>query len=339
MDLAQLASDLKVPEDGGDRGARFTAVPIPGMEAQRVALGVDGQPALLLSADLGGETAKRPPSIRLEHIGVQYDVRCRLHQPDGAVIEAPFTVIRLISGDAALREHFLRVLGPFLIELGPKPTRSQVYHAVEGLIDLFQAIAHPPRKTAQGLWGELFVIATATDANRLVESWHAIPEDRYDFNRGAERIEVKSSGTRIRRHRFSLEQLHPPGEARVIIASLLVESAGAGVSLSLLLERVHQRLGAAFDLRHRLDLIVAQTLGDNLPRALELRFDSELAIETLAFFDASDIPSVQADLPPGVSDVHFSSDLSGVAPLNVAELIVRGDLLQAAAPLHPSTPP
>lgn len=332
VNLVQLLGELTVPGEEDDGGTRFNSVAIPGMEAHRLALGVDGEPAILLSASDGRE-GKTPPSIRLEHMGVQFDVPCRLHQPNGQVAEAPFTVVGLINGDAALREHFLRVLGPFLLQLGPTPMRVQVHRAVDGLVELFQAITLPPRKSAQGLWGELFVIASAADSSILVESWHAVAEDRYDFSRGDERIEVKSTGTRIRRHRFCLDQLQPPSGARAVVASMLVESAGAGLSLGLLLQRVHQRLGSSAELRHRLDHIVAQTLGDNLTRALELRYDFELAVDTLAYFDAGDVPSIAGDLPPGVSEVRFSADLTGVTPLGAAALASGGELFQAAVPL------
>lgn len=328
--LFGLLEQLRPPAEGSG-GMRFTAIPIPGMERHRLGRGSDGQPALLLSPreEEGGRT---PPSIQLEHLAVQHGVRCRLHHPDGDVLEAPFTVLRYTGGDAELRSHFVRVLGPVLLTLGDAPARSEIYRAVDGLVALFRALSKPPRKPVQGLWGELLLIACAADPLRLMEAWHATPEDRYDFSAGPERIEVKSASTRARRHRFSLGQLQPPAGTDVLIASVLVESAGAGLSLAELIQQVHSRLSEAPDLSLRVDQVVSSTLGSGLSRALELRFDRELAVDSLTLYDARDVPSIPCAIPPVVSDVRFMVDLEGLEPARPTPS--EGSLLQALLPLR-----
>lgn len=337
MDLDSLLAQLHPPQDGAGDGERFAALPIPGLEAHRIARGRDLQPALLISVRDDPSDRRVSPPIQLEHISVQHGVSCRLHEPSGPVLEAPFTVVRLIEGDAALRAHFLKVLVPLLLELGSKPSQIQIHHAVDGLIDLFRALSRPPRKSAQGLWGELFLIASAGDTATLMDSWHAEPADRYDFSRGPERIEVKSAATRTRKHRFSLDQLRPLSGTRVLIASVLVESAGAGISLGELVHRVHMRLGSAAEHRRRLDHVVAQTLGESLTRSLELRFDLELATDSLAFYDAHMVPSIGGAIPPGVSEVQWVADLTGVDPLERSSIVPNGELFRGLFPLRSAT--
>jgi hypothetical protein len=270
--------------------------------------------------------------MELEHLVVQHDVACRLHHLNGEVFESTFTVLRYTGDDAELRSHFVRVLGPVLLMLGPAPGRSEIYKAVDGLVALFRALGQPPRKSVQGLWGELLLIAHAANPPRLVEAWHATPGDRYDFSAGPERIEVKSASTRVRRHHFSLDQLQPPMGTDVLIASLLVESAGAGLSLAELIQHVHGRLGDLPHLSLRVDQVVSKTLGTGLSRALELRFDVELAIDSLALYDARGIPSILCDIPPAVSDVRFVVNLEGISPTS---RFPSGDgLLEALLPFQ-----
>ena len=94
---------------------------------------------------------------------------------------------------------------------------------MDRLIELFRAMTTPSRKSVQGLWAELFLIAQSRQPTILVDAWHMLPEDRYDFAMDDQRIEVKSFSGSLRQHHFSLEQLQPPEGVKTLIASMLVE--------------------------------------------------------------------------------------------------------------------
>ena len=83
------------------------------------------------------------------------------------------------------------------------------------------------------------------------------------------------------------------------------------------------------DLQQRIDKVVAETLGTGLRSGFAERFDWELAGESLRFFDARVVPAVQTPLPPGVTGVHFKSDLSTCAILATLELRARGGMFAA----------
>ena len=68
---------------------------------------------------------------------------------------------------------------------------------------------------------------------------------------------------------------------------------------------------------------VAATLGASLNDGLSRRFDTKLAEASLQFFGLEDAPAIRGPLPAGVSDVHFRSDLSALAPLSINALIDR----------------
>ena len=167
----------------------------------------------------------------------------------------------------------------------------------------------------------------------LLNAWHAEPTDAYDFNSGPERLEIKSTSRRTRMHSFSHRQLHPPAGTRVAIASVFVESSGGGLKLATLLESVRRRVGSPGALR-RLDYVVASTLGTDWRTGVEASFDSELASESLRFYQVEEVPSLPSDVPHGVSDIRYVSDLSGAQALSVEEMCGSGDLFVAAVPEH-----
>jgi Putative PD-(D/E)XK family member, (DUF4420) len=142
-----------------------------------------------------------------------------------------------------------------------------------------------------------------------------------------QRLDVKTSSNRRREHYFSQTQLSGPGPSRVIIASLFVERIGGGISLRRLFEQTRQLLADDAVLITQFDASFYATVGSAWNDAMDESFDSELAEESLAFFDASSVPKVRTPIPPGVSDVRFCSDLSEATPLKPDDLRSFGNLL------------
>jgi hypothetical protein len=188
-------------------------------------------------------------------------------------------------------------------------------------------VMQPPRKTVQGLWAELFLICQSRDPATLIRCWHGVPEDRFDFADGEQRIEVKAASGRVRIHTFALDQVRPP--MGCIAISILVERSGGGQTASDLLDEVRSRVDRP-DLLIRLDSVVAQTVGTEWRQANPIAFDRQLAEDSLRFFDVHDIPSVASDVPPQVSDVHFRVDLTQQSPATRHDLASLGSLICAA---------
>ncbi len=288
-------------------------------------------PVLLVSAR-PAPSASPPAPFALEHLVVQHEVACLVSHYDGIQEQSRFSIIRCVSSDESLQKYFLRVLGSFVGLLGSSPTSADVASVVNRLVELFRLMTLPPRKSAQGLWAELLVVAESTDPVALLGAWHVLPTDVYDFNAGAQRLEVKSTGGRRRQHRFSLAQLQPPPGTRVLVASVLAESAGGGTSLRELVDEVRSRVIVCPELASRVDQVVALSLGDSWRQAFDVRFDRELATSHLAFFDAAVIPCIDPNIPAGVSDVRFVADLDDVQQQAKPDLTSAGGLSAAALP-------
>jgi len=328
LDLLPLYQSLVPPVKAQGLMVRFSAHAIPGFESHRVGMDEHGAPCLLLSVS-GGSGIQLAP-IALEHLTVQHDAQCRLIKHGGHYEDGRFTVIRCTSVDSVIREYFLRAASPVVAGLPASPTAQDAAHAINQFAELFRSLTAAPRQSVQGLWSELFLIGQGREPKLLAGAWRLDPEEVFDFGLGNQRIDVKSASTRERRHHFALRQVSPPVGVAVLIASVFVEGSGGGLSLASLLNRVRQRIEADPELVMRVDRIVALTLGAGWRDAMTRSFDEELARQSLAFYQAEQVPSVDRNIPADVSDVRFVSRLTAVAPVSSSWCRSSGGLFRAA---------
>jgi hypothetical protein len=317
----------KPPSQDGGHGRIFSVAPIEGFLGYFIARSDSDQPALII------EVAGRPRApIVLQNLAVRFNAPCVLdlaterRSTNAAVVEC-------LASDERLRQFFLAIAGHLLEELGFHPAPEEVAAAVDALVSLFQRLSRPPRREAQGLFGELVIIDAAHDPTALLDAWHGDPLDRFDFAFDNARLEVKTNSGRRRSHDFSLEQCNPPPATTATLASLFVESSGGGLSLERLIFRVEARLAHNPSSIVKLYTVIADTLGAALPSALAQRFDEQLAFGSIAFYDLTTIPAVRGQLPMEVTAVRFRSDISSLAPLSPIEV---AELLPAFATPPPS---
>ncbi len=327
-DLCELFETLVLPLERPE-GRSLSAVAIPGARGHRLAKDSSGSPCLLLRQPA---PAPQATPIRLQNLLVSYRVPCVISHPDGHREDGDFTIIKCSSADPSLFTHFLRILSPIMATLGGTPTPAAVRRAITGLVDLFQALATPTKKSVQGLWAESLVIRGASDPTALVAAWHGLPVEHADFVSSRQRIEVKSSSSRRRVHHFSHVQLTPPANTKLIVASLFVESVGGGLSLRRLSDDIRTILASNPALLTRFDTVFYSTLGANWSDAMDDCFDLELAMESLRFFDHAAIPKIGPPIPVTISDVRYTSDISAVSPLDSDSLRSDGGLFAAIVP-------
>lgn len=138
------------------------------------------------------------------------------------------------------------------------------------------------------------------------------PNDRFDFNDGKDKLEVKSTSTARRIHKFSLEQLNPNINSKLIIASVFVIETGHGKTIFDLKDSVCKKI-ADIGLQYRLNEVIVQTLGRDFDKVNDVSFDYQQAHDTLMFYDFQDIPSIAVEnIPKSLSNIHFDCDLSAV---------------------------
>jgi hypothetical protein len=321
---------LQTPAGNADFMETFSGIQIPSLPSWHLCKDRHGRPALLVSISTEGSGINTPPSITLENLRVEHNLHCRIAKKQGDIITRHFSIVQCLSNERALHEYFLLTMSAIVRSLPQSLSTDQLSEAVDALSDLFLALQQAPKRSIQGLWAELFVIGCAKQPVVMLQAWHDAADERYDFSLGPQRIEVKSSGDRTRRHHFSLEQAYPPSGTDVLVASLFVEQAANGLGLGELWGKAREIAGSNSDLRLKVERICIDALGTSWSAAMSKRYDRQLAEQSLFFFDIRSMPRVSEEQPRGITDVRFRTDLTLVRPVDRKSYREAGPLFKAA---------
>ena len=202
---------------------KFSAKPLPFNSNHKIGIDSNGHPLFFVEC-IDFEVT---PNIDLELISVQFNQLCRLTDRENTS-EGRYTIISLKTINPDFLRFFIDVTSLILQRMSKRPNHKEVMLELAKLIELFKVFSKPSRKTIQGLWAELFVIEQAKDPVYMLQSWHVSPEDKYDFNDGNDKIEVKCTANSQRKHRFSYEQLVPNTKSQLLVASVITTRSGKG---------------------------------------------------------------------------------------------------------------
>lgn len=312
MNLIDLFDKLVLPS--GDEKV-LNALLVPNYPNFRIAIDHEGNPTLLLSVinKVKGSSLK---NFKLKHLQLQQSVECKISE-GGKECFQTFTVITFTNSERNLQEYFLRISESLIKALEINPTQQQVIDSLNKFIEVFRSLSDIPTKTIQGLWSELFLIDSSQNSKVLLNYWHNIPEEKFDFNSGEERIEVKSNSNFERIHTFSSEQLNPPTKCKVLIASIFIRQNSTGKDIGQLIESISEKIEYDIELTNKLNRVVCATLGNALEQSVKLKFDYKVAQDSLRFYRCQDISKIEEiNIPNEVSEVKYKSDLSKINSLN-----------------------
>lgn len=292
----------------------FNVASIPTVKNHKIGISQKGLPIFFIKCYESNQG--NAIDTNLEFISVQYNKECQLLSNSKKTEDGIYTVISLNTDSLDLQEYFLEIVSIVIKKLPDEPELKELRFEVEKLINLFSKLSQPPLKTIQGLWGELLVIELSKSPIYFVQAWHKSKMDKFDFNDGKDKIEVKSTSKNRRVHTFSLEQLNPNLNSNLIIASLFANETGVGKSVFDLVKMIEKKTKND-DLIIRINEIIADTLGSSFERAFDTYFDYQLAIDTLKYYTSESIPSIDIKcIPKEVSNVHFESDLTDIVAVN-----------------------
>ncbi len=326
MNLIELYDSLAFPEEGNEK--TFNAIPIPEYPNFRIAIDIEGNPILLLSfANAVKNIALK--NFRLKYLQLEQNLECKISESGKSSFQT-FTIIKFTSTDRNLQEYFLRISETLVKTLSNKPTQQQVIESLNKFAEVFRALTDTPTNTVHGLWTELFLIDNSTNPKTLLNYWHNVPEEKFDFNSGEEKIEVKSNSNFERIHTFSSEQLNPSTRTQVLIASIFVRQNNSGQSIQQLVNSIATKVQNDIDLTDKLNNIVCKTLANSLEQSINIKFDYNLAKSSLRYYRHQDIPKVEKiHIPNKVSEVRYKSDLTELKPVKPSDLNTGGQLYGA----------
>lgn len=327
-EISKIFESLPLPQPSSVSSSSFSALSLAADSPHKLAKDEGGCPCLLVATGPAPKTQTRVPLV-LENLAVLFDLRCQVSSPNAPMQTGTFTVLKCVAADLVVRSYFLSLLKGISAAIGRASDRTKVAAVIEDLVELFRSLGNTPKKETQGLWGELLLIHQAKDPIMLASAWRCETGDCYDFNQGAERIEVKTTSMRARQHHFSLEQLCPPSGTQLVVASIIVQRSGAGLSVFDLFDAIRIKTARQPQLHLWMTRQLHETLGSRWQSARNVRFDLEAAVESLRYFDGVQIPKIPLPLPDGISQVTFAANLMAIKALSSKELAKSGVLFRS----------
>ena len=296
----------RIPFPSGIDNNEIEAYPIKAYANHRLAKDFQGCPLLLISINETGHVNDE----HLTNLDIQHNKTCEI-VIDGKLETRRFSIIKCKSTDYNLQCYFLKICEIILPIVGGNANISSLINAINQFKELFRLLKEPSKKMIQGLWAELFLIYQSDIPEVLLNSWHLLPEDTYDFRHGNLRLDVKSTNYPNRRHSFNLKQLLPVEGFDSYIVSILTEENLNGKSLENLVDEIELKIGFKEDLVNKLRTQVYRTLGEFVVKISKYYFDAQLAKKSLQLFDIENIPRIH-ELPKNIFDVNFKTDLDDV---------------------------
>ena len=286
----------------------FVVISLTGLRNHKLGITSTGNPVFFIQCS--NTSQSRSLDTNLEHISIQFNRSCQLIDINNEIYEGTYTVVLLKSSDDLMQEYFLKIVFIFVKDLSDNPTLKDLKVEIDKLIYLFSKLTKPRSKSIQGLWSEMLLIEQSSDPDYLLKAWHVSPNDRYDFNDGFDKIEVKSTAREKRIHSFSLEQLSTNKNSNLLVVSILTSETDMGVSVYDLLLRIENRLIDS-SLRFKLNDMVATTLGVDFDKSHDFFYDYQLAKDSIRFYRSIDIPTIKvSDIPECIKNVNFECDLT-----------------------------
>jgi len=324
MSLLDVFLEIEIPQTENPK--LFNAIALSDFPFAKIGVNYLGFPVILISSKFD-KTHLSQKNIKLKYIELTHNLECKVSENGKSKIDN-YSVIIFKSNEETMQGYFLGIAQSLLNALSKKPTQKEVFETFKNFIEIFRSLTETPTKTVQGLWAELVLIEQSKNPKTLINYWHNFPEEKFDFNADNEKIEVKSSSNLERVHIFTAEQLNPTIDSQVIIASIFTKQVSNGLTILDLLDRIDKRI-VDIEFKEKIFKIVSRTLGNTFEQTTKIKYDYDLARNSLRFFRHQDISKVdRINIPERVSEVKFKSDLTNVKPIDINKLLTNGQLFK-----------
>lgn len=250
-----------------------------------------------------------PSSVVLqrEHLqvfsGVEVTVRVGKNTRTGR-----FTAVKLMASARTHLSAFGLLASALVAALPPNPAPESIKSFINSFATLFDPEVAPDEGQVLGLWGELYVISTASNSHELLRAWHTHSDQIFDFSSAGHNLEVKTCATSERRHRFSLQQISVDREHTDVVSVHVFES-NTGTSIVDLIEAISRQV----DLDDAEILLrgVYSTLGTHFESVSDFRYELRDNCP-IALIPANRFPHFDIEPRHAVSQVSFTVVMDAV---------------------------
>ena len=315
MQEKSIFQQFKSLNKGNTNKDSFDVISLPDLP-HKLGVSSEGYPKFFVSTN---NSVSSSQNIVREILSVEYSLPCSIVDDGNVKKTYNFSIITLRSSDVPLQAYFIDIFVMMLKKMPTEPSKRELSIEVENLITIFSALSKPPRQKLQGLLADLLVIERSLHPETLINAWHNSPAAKYDFTMGRDKIEVKSTSSEDRIHHFSLDQLNPSPNSRLLITSTILRESGQG-SGGLSIRNLYDLIVAKVtNINAQLSLysVMAETIGTDFQKIDNTFFDYVEVSDTLRFFYANYVPHIVKDqVPPLVTEVKFSSNLSSLIDIS-----------------------
>ncbi|WP_138275911.1 PD-(D/E)XK motif protein [Rhodoluna limnophila] len=276
-----------------------------------IGIGVDGAGALtLVLPGLENQTAFETKAMKFEPWCETTWVEQSEKLPRCAVLRC-----KLDRGDKQLEQL---VVGVLLSLVDLQVRFNDAGHAIWALKELFGEgfKVSVQMSVIRGLIGELLVIYSADQPSRAVSAWHVDVDDRYDFSVNHSRIEVKTSISSVRQHRFTSRQLPPLHSIEVWVASVQLAEVAVGENIGSLFNLIAEKL--PLEEARKLAEVVVETLGVPASAVVEPHFDLQSSLDSIRLFPANSVPTPV--ITPGTSGLEWTAYVDEADGIGLGQL-------------------
>jgi hypothetical protein len=297
---------------------------IPGVDRARLAMSSSSL-ALIINYVPRGKRYDKD----LKNLSIRFDRKVSIINAQGSTTER-VAILETKGLEASLQDAFSEVISMILPSF-QNANDDEIVGLINNLVEVFQFLGSPSKKSVLGLWGELFAIWRSLDLEGTTKAWHSSVTDRYDFGNAQQRVEVKTT-TGLRSHFFSYEQLNPSPHIEVFVCSIVTDTDESNTSCVFLVNEILKLLESPVAKQHITKTAIA-TLGSSWPRESVISFDIASALQSIRWYKTEDIPKV-ASIPAGVSQVKFKSDLQDALDTSIKSLALKSGLIESFSPRH-----
>lgn len=306
--IFKIFQDLK--KQSSDNDDSFIVGSLPLIKNHKIGISQFEQPIFFIKCSDSSNV--KSLDCNLEFISVQFNRKCQLKTNKNIIEEDVYSIISLKTDSAEVQEYFLEIVYLIIKKLSDNPLLIDLKIEVDKLVNLFSKFSNPPIKTIQGLWSELLIIEQSSLPDYMIRAWHCSNTDKFDFNDGSDKLEIKSTSKSRRTHNFSIEQLNPNKNSSLIIASVFVVETGIGKNIFGLIELIEKRIKDK-ELSFRINEVIGQTLGKDFEKSFEVFYDYQLAVDSIKYYYSETIPTINSiSIPSQITNVRFECDLTDI---------------------------
>jgi hypothetical protein len=222
--------------------------------------------------------------ISLKYFKFTTNVSLRIELENNEFVEGEYFIIQFCSDQIELQNYFIGVCETFLLE-ALESNSSDLLIELKALITIFERTALVSKLTIQGLFAELIFILASEKIDNAINAWHTNVNNKFDFVYKGKIFEVKSTTRSQRKHKFGFNQINRLKDQNGYLVSIVLSESDSGNSVIELAETIKEKVTNK-QLAAKLHELVLKTIGSDLDRVNEVRYDLKSASESIEIYSS-----------------------------------------------------